>query len=140
MGDAARRPAPVTPSLADVLRALHRGRLVLFDPRTCGESSAARVHDRAAPCAADRAAVRHDVLLALEIARPSAADARGSERMNGEINPQRYARAGGVLYLIIIVLGIIEEAFIRGRIAVAGDAAATFANLRKMAVLWRAGV
>jgi hypothetical protein len=60
--------------------------------------------------------------------------------MNGEINPQRYARAGGVLYLIIIVLGIIEEAFIRGRIAVAGDAAATFANLRKMAMLWRAGV
>src|SRR3954463_1482803 len=60
--------------------------------------------------------------------------------MNEEINPQAYARAGGVLYLITIVLGIIEEAFIRGRITVAGDAAATFANLQKMEMLWRTGI
>jgi hypothetical protein len=60
--------------------------------------------------------------------------------MNNEINPQVYARVGGVLYLIIIALGMIEEAFIRGRITVGGDAAATFANLRKMEMLWRTGI
>jgi len=60
--------------------------------------------------------------------------------MNKEMNPQLYARVGGVLYVIMIVLGLIEEAFIRGRITVAGDAAATFANLQKMEMLWRTGI
>lgn len=60
--------------------------------------------------------------------------------MNEEINPQVYARVGGVLYLIMIALGIVEEFFIRGRITVGGDAAATFANLQKMAMLWRTGI
>ncbi len=60
--------------------------------------------------------------------------------MNREINPQVYARVGGILYLLIIVLGFTEEFFIRGRIMVAGDAAATFANLQKMELLWRAGI
>lgn len=60
--------------------------------------------------------------------------------MNDEINPQVYARVGGVLYLLMIVLGIVEEFFIRGRIMVPGDAAATFANLQKMAMLWRTGI
>ncbi len=60
--------------------------------------------------------------------------------MNSEINPQVYARAGGILYLLIIVLGFTEEFFIRGRITVAGDAAATFANLQKMETLWRIGI
>jgi hypothetical protein len=40
----------------------------------------------------------------------------------------------------MIALGIVEEVFIRGRIMVAGDAAATFANLQRMEMLWRAGV
>ncbi|HVE72127.1 MAG TPA: DUF4386 domain-containing protein [Thermoanaerobaculia bacterium] len=57
-----------------------------------------------------------------------------------DINPQLYARVGGALYLIIIALGIIQEAFIRGRIVAAGDAAATFANLQKMEMLWRTGI
>ena len=60
--------------------------------------------------------------------------------MNREINPQLYARVGGVLYGIMIVLGILEEAFIRGRITVGGDAVATFANLQKMEMLWRTGI
>ncbi len=59
--------------------------------------------------------------------------------MNREINPQAYARVGGVLYLTMIVLGIIEEVFVRGRITVA-DAAVTFANLQKMQMLWRTGI
>ncbi len=54
-----------------------------------------------------------------------------------ETSPQTYARIGGVLYLIIIVLGIFGEAFVRGRIFVSGDAAATAANLRSMESLWR---
>jgi Domain of unknown function (DUF4386) len=60
--------------------------------------------------------------------------------VNREINPQVYARVGGVLYLIMIALGIVQEAFIRGRITVGGDAAATFANLQKMEMLWRTGI
>ncbi|HVT14716.1 MAG TPA: DUF4386 domain-containing protein [Thermoanaerobaculia bacterium] len=60
--------------------------------------------------------------------------------MNRDINPQVYARVGGILYLIMIALGIIEEAFIRGRITVGGDAVATFANLQTMEMLWRAGI
>jgi hypothetical protein len=59
--------------------------------------------------------------------------------MKEDINPQVYARAGGVLYLIMIALGIIEEVFVRGRI-MAGDAAVTFANLQKMEMLWRTGI
>jgi hypothetical protein len=40
----------------------------------------------------------------------------------------------------MIALGIIEQFFIRDRIRVAGDAAATLANLQKMEMLWRAGI
>jgi hypothetical protein len=57
-----------------------------------------------------------------------------------ETSPQVYARIGGVLYLIIIVLGAVEELFIRGRIIVPGDAAATAANLKSMESLWRFGI
>lgn len=53
---------------------------------------------------------------------------------------QRLARVGGALYLIIIVIGALGEAVVRGRIVVAGDAAATAANLRSMEGLWRLGV
>jgi Domain of unknown function (DUF4386) len=57
-----------------------------------------------------------------------------------EVSPQVLARIGGLLYLIIIVLGIYQEAFIRGRIIVAGDATATAANLAEMESLWRVGI
>ena len=50
------------------------------------------------------------------------------------------ARAGGVLYLIIIVIGALGEAVVRGRIVVPGNAAETAANLRSMEWLWRLGV
>ena len=53
---------------------------------------------------------------------------------------QRLARVGGALYLIIIVIGALGEAVVRGSIVVAGDAAATAANLRSMEGLWRLGV
>lgn len=57
-----------------------------------------------------------------------------------ETSPQVYARIGGALYLIIIGLGIFGEAFVRGRIIVSGDAAATAANIISMESLWRFGI
>src|SRR5581483_4500170 len=62
---AARRPAPGAPLVAHVLRAVHRGRLVLLDSRAGGKGASAAVHDRADARAADSAAVRRDVLLAV---------------------------------------------------------------------------
>lgn len=50
------------------------------------------------------------------------------------------ARIGGILYLIIIALGALGEAVIRGSIVVPGNATATAANLRSMEWLWRLGV
>lgn len=60
--------------------------------------------------------------------------------MKRDIDPKWYARAGGVLYLIVIALGVTEELFIRERIRAGADAAATFANLQKMEMLWRTGI
>jgi hypothetical protein len=54
-----------------------------------------------------------------------------------ETSPQLYARIGGVLYLIIIVLGLFGEVFVRQRLIVAGDAEATAANIRSQELLWR---
>jgi uncharacterized protein DUF4386 len=54
-----------------------------------------------------------------------------------ETSPQTYARIGGVLYLIIIVLGLFGEAFVRDRLIVSGDATATAANIMAMEWLWR---
>ena len=50
------------------------------------------------------------------------------------------SRIGGVLYLIIIVIGLFGEAGIRDRIVVSGDAAATAANISSMEALWRFGI
>jgi hypothetical protein len=53
---------------------------------------------------------------------------------------RRIARVGGVLYLLIIVIGALGEAAVRGSIVVPGNATATAANLRSMEFLWRLGV
>jgi ABC-type Fe3+-siderophore transport system permease subunit len=47
-----------------------------------------------------------------------------------ETSPQTYAKIGG--YLIIIAIGLFGEAFVRGKVIVSADAAATAANLRTM--------
>jgi hypothetical protein len=54
-----------------------------------------------------------------------------------ERSPQTYARIGGVLYLIIIALGLFGEAFVRNRLIVSGDARGTAANIRSTESLWR---
>jgi hypothetical protein len=56
------------------------------------------------------------------------------------VRPQRLARIGGVLYLIIIAAGLFGELFVRGKLIVPGDATATDANIRSSELLWRAGI
>jgi hypothetical protein len=62
------------------------------------------------------------------------------ERQRAETSPRALARLCGLLYLITIVVGIFDEAFVKGRIVVPGDATATAANLRSMESLWRLGI
>src|SRR5580704_16963755 len=57
-----------------------------------------------------------------------------------ETSPQGYARLGGALYLVIIVLGAFAEGFVTGKLVVAGDAAATAHNIIASPLLWRLGV
>jgi len=57
-----------------------------------------------------------------------------------EASPQVVSRIGGVLYLIIIVLGLFNELYVRNKIIVSGDAAATAANIRSFESLWRFGI
>src|SRR5437588_813643 len=54
-----------------------------------------------------------------------------------ERSPQLYGRIGGALYLIIIVVGLFGEAFVRDRLIVSGNAAATAANVMSHESLWR---
>ncbi|PYT78830.1 MAG: DUF4386 domain-containing protein [Acidobacteria bacterium] len=54
-----------------------------------------------------------------------------------ETSPQLYARIGGALYLVIIVLGLFGEVFVRDRVMVSGDATATATNIRLLEALWR---
>lgn len=57
-----------------------------------------------------------------------------------ETSPQTYARFGGLLYLVIIVAGALGELFVRGRLVVSGDAAATAHNILASESLWRLGI
>ncbi len=54
-----------------------------------------------------------------------------------ETSPQLYARVGGALYLIIIVIGLFGEAFVRDKLIVSGDANATAKNIMASESLWR---
>ncbi len=57
-----------------------------------------------------------------------------------ENSPQRYARLGGALYLVIILLGAFAEGFVANKLLVPGDAAATAHNLLASRELWRLSV
>lgn len=56
-----------------------------------------------------------------------------------ETSPLVLARAAGVLYLIIIVLGLFSEIFVRSSVVSPGDAAATAANVLAAEGLFRGG-
>ncbi len=57
-----------------------------------------------------------------------------------EASPRVYARIGGVLYLIIIVLGLFAEAGVRDKLVVSNDATATARNIIASPLLWRSGI
>jgi hypothetical protein len=59
---------------------------------------------------------------------------------NVETSPQTYARIAGVIYLIIIVAGAIDEALIRSRLIVPRNAAATAQNIMAAQTLFRVSV
>ena len=52
-------------------------------------------------------------------------------------SPQPYARLAGLLYLIIILAGAMGELFVRARLVVPGDAAATASRIVASEGLWR---
>lgn len=56
-----------------------------------------------------------------------------------DMPPQVAARLAGFLYLLIIAGGLFAQAFVRERLIVAGDAAATASNLLEHATLYRMG-
>jgi hypothetical protein len=53
---------------------------------------------------------------------------------------QKIARIAGVLYLIVIVLGLLGEGLVRNSLIVAGDPAATAHNILAAEFTWRLGV
>jgi Domain of unknown function (DUF4386) len=55
-------------------------------------------------------------------------------------SPQLYARTGGALYLVIIVLGAFSEGFVANKLVAPGDAASTAQNILASSELWRLGV
>jgi hypothetical protein len=55
-------------------------------------------------------------------------------------SPQTFARVGGALYLLIIFAGALGELFIRGKLVVPGDAAATASRILASESLWRLGI
>ncbi|PYJ45970.1 MAG: DUF4386 domain-containing protein, partial [Verrucomicrobia bacterium] len=59
-------------------------------------------------------------------------------RRTGEASPLLKARIAGVLYLIIIVTAGFAEGFVRDKLVVGSDAAATANNLLTHELLYRA--
>jgi hypothetical protein len=56
-----------------------------------------------------------------------------------ETPPRLYARTAGFLYLVVIAGGLFAEIFVRGRLVVHGDAAATAHNIMAHQLLYRLG-
>lgn len=54
--------------------------------------------------------------------------------------PQRYARFGGLLYLVIILAGLMGELMVRGSMVVPDAAAATALRIAAQPMLWRIGI
>jgi len=62
------------------------------------------------------------------------------KQRNTETSPQVYARIGGVLYLIIIVIGFCSEFLVRDKLVVSGDVTATANNIMASESLWRISI
>lgn len=59
---------------------------------------------------------------------------------NFENSPQLYARLAGILYLVIILMGICGEALVRNKLLVYGDPNATANNIIHADFLWKIGI
>src|SRR3989441_9263250 len=57
-----------------------------------------------------------------------------------ETSPQVYARIGGVLYLMIMVIGFSSEFFVRDKLVVSGDVTVTANNITASESLWRISI
>jgi hypothetical protein len=57
-----------------------------------------------------------------------------------DTSPQIYARIGAVLYLIVILVGMFGEIFVREKLIVAGDPTTTANNILASQLLWRIGI
>lgn len=57
-----------------------------------------------------------------------------------EKSPQVYARIGGAIYLILILVGMFAAIFVRDKMVVSGDAATTAGNIIASPLLWRLGI
>ena len=55
-------------------------------------------------------------------------------------SPSLLARVAGMLYLALAALSLFSEVYVRSGVKVAGDAAATAANIRASATLFRVGI
>ena len=55
------------------------------------------------------------------------------------MNVQRYAKVAGVLFLLSLIAGGFGEGYFPSRLVVSGDAAATVANIRNNAFMYRLG-
>lgn len=63
-----------------------------------------------------------------------------SNSNNIETSPQVYARTGGVLYLVLILVGMFSVLFVRDKLVVSGDPVTTAHNIMSSLLLWRIGV
>ncbi|MFH7001021.1 DUF4386 domain-containing protein [Flavobacterium bizetiae] len=59
---------------------------------------------------------------------------------NFESSPQAYARIAGILYLVIILMGLCAEAFVRNKLVVYGDVNTTANNIIHAQPLWKIGI
>jgi hypothetical protein len=57
-----------------------------------------------------------------------------------ETSPQTYARIAGAIYLVTIAIGLSGEAFVKGKLIVAGNATATAMNIVASLSLWHVSV
>src|ERR1700753_1142019 len=55
-------------------------------------------------------------------------------------SPQPWARAGGIAYLIIIVLGFAGEMLVRNKLMISGNPTATAHEILTHPLLWRLGI
>jgi len=58
----------------------------------------------------------------------------------GKLSGQACARIAGLLYLVIIVVGVVGESVIRGSLVALGDPEATARNIMNAESLWRIGI